>query len=315
MPDYIHNDPEFVALLRIVAAHHQMAVGLVEKDYWLVHTLYSMKKQGLAFELKGGTSLSKGFGLIHRFSEDLDIHISSSFGLIIEGNEDNPKIRQARRDFYDMLTKELCVDGIMEIKRDHAFDDLRKYRSGGIRLFYPNAVSPVEGLKEGILLEVGFDVVTPNMPKIIKSWVWEYLEERNMHTKYIDNTAFNIACYHPGYTLVEKIQTIIRKYRSFGNGQATNNFMRQYYDVYCLLANIDVLDFLGTQAYAAHKALRIRGEDASIPVSVHPAFLLEDEAKLQVFTKMYQSSAGLYFRGQPDFLEVLERIRQCLPRL
>lgn len=32
-------------------------------------------KSGMAFELKGGTSLSKGFGIIHRFSEDIDIRI------------------------------------------------------------------------------------------------------------------------------------------------------------------------------------------------------------------------------------------------
>ncbi len=33
------------------------------------------------FELKGGTSLSKGFGVIHRFSEDIDIRIERYSGL------------------------------------------------------------------------------------------------------------------------------------------------------------------------------------------------------------------------------------------
>jgi predicted nucleotidyltransferase component of viral defense system len=41
---------------------------------WLAATL------GLNFELKGGTSLSKGFGLIHRFSEDIDIRIDPPEG-------------------------------------------------------------------------------------------------------------------------------------------------------------------------------------------------------------------------------------------
>jgi predicted nucleotidyltransferase component of viral defense system len=40
-----------------------------------MHVLYGLKNQGLAFELKGGTSLSKGYKIIKRFSEDIDIYI------------------------------------------------------------------------------------------------------------------------------------------------------------------------------------------------------------------------------------------------
>ncbi|MEA2882414.1 MAG: hypothetical protein QOH32_1670, partial [Bradyrhizobium sp.] len=42
------------------------------KDYWIMHSLYGLQKLGLIFELKGGTSLSKGFKIIDRFSEDID---------------------------------------------------------------------------------------------------------------------------------------------------------------------------------------------------------------------------------------------------
>jgi|GEM_PF-5159672 len=41
----------------------------------IMHSLYGLQQLGLRFELKGGKSLSKGFGLIHRFSEDIDIRI------------------------------------------------------------------------------------------------------------------------------------------------------------------------------------------------------------------------------------------------
>ena len=40
-----------------------------------MHVLWGLQAQGFAFELKVGTSLSKGFGVIHRFSEDIDIHV------------------------------------------------------------------------------------------------------------------------------------------------------------------------------------------------------------------------------------------------
>ncbi len=66
MPDFIHNDPEFKELLAIVSGKKRIVPTLVEKDYWIMHTLYGLKQQGIEFELKGGTSLSKGFGLIHR---------------------------------------------------------------------------------------------------------------------------------------------------------------------------------------------------------------------------------------------------------
>jgi predicted nucleotidyltransferase component of viral defense system len=40
-----------------------------------MHGLWGLAQQGFTFELKGGTSLSKGFRLIDRFSEDIDILI------------------------------------------------------------------------------------------------------------------------------------------------------------------------------------------------------------------------------------------------
>ena len=95
MPDFIHNDPEFKELLNIVSNKKEIDITLVEKDYWIMHALYSLQQQGIEFELKGGTSLSKGYGLIHRFSEDIDIHIRTNFGLEIEGKEDKPHVKVA----------------------------------------------------------------------------------------------------------------------------------------------------------------------------------------------------------------------------
>ena len=72
---YLHEHKDFKSLLDIVADEMGIEAGLVEKDYWIMHTLYGLKKQGFQFELKGGTSLSKGFQIIDRFSEDIDIHL------------------------------------------------------------------------------------------------------------------------------------------------------------------------------------------------------------------------------------------------
>ena len=317
MLDFIHNDLEFKELLSIVSSKKGIDITLVEKDYWIMHALYSLQQQGIEFELKGGTSLSKGYGLIHRFSEDIDIHIRTNFGLEIEGKEDKPKVRAARKEFYDVLANSLSINGIIEIKRDHDFDDSEKYRSGGIRLYYQSYTPTLEGLKDGILLEAGFDTVTPNQPIDISSWIWEHLVSINASSNYINNTAIGVQCYHPGFTLIEKLQTIIRKYRNKDNPGASDdkNFMRQYYDVYCLLGDSDIQAFIGSTQYLAHKALRIKGADKQIPIREHPALLLKETEFRESFKSRYQSTSKLYYNGQPEFEEVLARIALFLPML
>lgn len=72
---YLHEIKEFPDLIRIISDKKEIIPQLIEKDYWIMHCLYGLTQQGFNFELKGGTSLSKGYGIIHRFSEDIDIRI------------------------------------------------------------------------------------------------------------------------------------------------------------------------------------------------------------------------------------------------
>jgi predicted nucleotidyltransferase component of viral defense system len=66
--DFLHRHPDFSALLRVVAKQKPIDPALVEKAYWIMHCLYGLQQPGIDFVLKGGTSLSKGYGIIHRFS-------------------------------------------------------------------------------------------------------------------------------------------------------------------------------------------------------------------------------------------------------
>jgi hypothetical protein len=317
MLDFIHNDLEFKELLSIISSKKGIDITLIEKDYWIMHALYSLQQQGIEFELKGGTSLSKGYGLIHRFSEDIDIHIRTNFGLSIEGKEDKPQVRSARKEFYDVLANSLSINGIIEIKRDHDFDDTEKYRSGGIRLYYQSHTTTLDGLKDGILLEAGFDTVTPNSPIDIASWIWEHLVSMGAHNNYINNKAIGVQCYHPGYTLIEKLQTIVRKYRNKDKPGASDdkNFMRQYYDIYCLLGNSEIQEFIGSPEYLSHKAARIKGADNLIPLKEHPSLLLNEIEIRESFKSRYLSTSKLYYSGQPEFEIVLARIKEYSSKL
>ena len=65
------------------------------------------------------------------------------------------------------------IAGSKEINRDNNFDDQTgKFRNAGIRIYYESKFAPLAGLKEGILLEVGFDNTTPNIARDISCTRW-----------------------------------------------------------------------------------------------------------------------------------------------
>jgi len=315
--NYLHNHKDFSGLLRILEDATQIQAGLIEKDYWIMHVLNGLKKQGFDFELKGGTSLSKGYKIIDRFSEDVDIHIKPPAEFKINENpkNTNPRTVEARKKYYDWLAETIKIDGIISVERDHAFDDADYYRSGGIRLNYQSQTDAIEGLKEGILLEAGFDTVTPNRKLLITSWAYERARE-NRSIDIIDNRAVDVICYHPGYTLVEKLQTIATKFRQEQNGaDARPNLMRQYYDIARLLDNEQVQAFIGTPEYHAHKNERFPVKDREIPVAENEAFLLSDPMLRAKFRKRYKDTASLYYSGQPDFDSLLDKIKANIEKL
>ena len=70
------NQADFEGAVVSAAERLGLAPLFVEKDYWVTQVLRALHDQHAgAFVLKGGTSLSKGYELIERFSEDVDILI------------------------------------------------------------------------------------------------------------------------------------------------------------------------------------------------------------------------------------------------
>jgi len=309
----LHDNSDFRDLIDVTARELAIDPGLVEKDYWIMHGLWGLQQLGHRFELKGGTSLSKGYQLIHRFSEDIDILIHPDGDLPCGPNQNKPAHVAARREFYDSLPVRLAIPGFDGASRDNAFDDMRM-RSAGIRLHYP-ALNPLpEGLKAGILLEAGFDQVAPNRPCLISAWAYDRAVQAGV-AELTDNRAHDVDCYEPGYTLVEKLQTISTKFRrQQETGTLPQNFLRHYYDVYCLLEDPTVQAFIGTEAYFAHKAARFpKADDPDI--SRNPAFRLEDADTRTAFGRAYRQTAALYYREQPPLDDLLARIGANAGRL
>lgn len=88
--DFLHNHPQFADLIRIVAEEKSIDPALVEKDYWIMQCLYGLQQLGFKFQLKGGTSLSKGHQIIERFSEDIDILIEPPAGRDVKQKSEQP---------------------------------------------------------------------------------------------------------------------------------------------------------------------------------------------------------------------------------
>ncbi len=90
-----------------------------------MHILCGLQQQGFDFILKGGTSLSKGYKIIDRFSENIDIYIKLPVDRNVNENPRNTNAGsvESRKKYYDWLADNIKIDGIISVKRDHAFDD------------------------------------------------------------------------------------------------------------------------------------------------------------------------------------------------
>lgn len=314
---FLHDHPNFVDLIRQVAQAQYVSPYLVEKDYWLMHSLWGLQQQGWTFQLKGGTSLSKGHQIIQRFSEDIDIRIEPPADRVVRTgkNHDKPAHIETRRLYFDWLAEQISTRGIAGFEaavRDTEYDD-DKFRSAGIRLSYPVRTEYLTGIKDGILLEVGFDDTAPNTPCTISSWALDAALKSTV--KVIDNRALAVLCYSPAYTFVEKLQTVSTKFRQQQSSAVfPKNFLRHYYDLYCLLDTPEVQAFIGTTAYHARKKERFRAGD-NLHIASNEAFLLTDATVRALYEDKYRETAALYYAGQVPFQNLLERFGDHLDRL
>jgi len=304
---FVHELEDAEDLFRVIADEKRIDSYLVEKDYWIMHALWGLKKQGYDFELKGGTSLSKGFKIIDRFSEDIDIHIcpNSENNVPTGKNQDKKTHIESRLKYFDYLSNEIKIPGMTAI-RDNDFDN-EKLMSAGIRLNYDSLFDVPNGIKERILLEAGFDNTTPNEVLNIDSW--SYLKAFGIVPELIDNRAVAVKCYLPEYTFVEKLQTITRKVRQQRiRGEFMPNFLRHFYDIHQLFKQDRVKNFIGTEKYDLHKRDRFRGEDNS-ELKQNLAFNFDsDKTLFDEYKQMFDRVRALFISTPPSFEEIYASI-------
>lgn len=147
---------------RAAEARPGMELLAVEKDWWVMACLKALFRCGCKDSLlfKGGTSLSKGFGVIDRFSEDIDLAISHTFfGIDKTSKNQKEKLRKmARAYIHETLSKELD----------------KQLKSMGIEGYKIENVTHIEG-KDGVLRPIDSDkdptVILVHYPSIIEDQI------------------------------------------------------------------------------------------------------------------------------------------------
>lgn len=139
----------------------------LEKDWYMVYVLEiisSLNTDTLKAVFSGGTSLSKGYGIINRFSEDIDFSI---IGL------DNSS-RKERSRYKDELVKAINATGILSVEEDSIFSrDENRFTNFYIN--YPKEFSLEDSLRSNLKLELNFKTTyLKPVSKKITSFVQPY---------------------------------------------------------------------------------------------------------------------------------------------
>lgn len=113
----LHTNKEvFSTLVNLTAKHFNIVPAFVEKDYWITLVLSKLSQSAFTESVvfKGGTSLSKGYRLINRFSEDIDI---ATINENLCGNALKSKIRSIEKtitvDFTEIIEPGITSKGSM----------------------------------------------------------------------------------------------------------------------------------------------------------------------------------------------------------
>lgn len=311
---FVHEDPEFEQLLGIVARDAGISEALIEKDYWVTHTLWALHETGLDVWFKGGTSLSKGFGIIQRFSEDLDLMIQpgAAAGLpeVTSWTSTNKGPVARRQAFYDALAEALVVPAV-RVERDRSRIDKRA-RGADYLGHYPGvrleqlapAMSPF------VRLEVGHARVVPHVPMPLSSFVHDYLHTQGMLADYDENRPRAVRCVHPLVTLFEKLDAMARRYDR--DPVEADAFVRHYEDAAQIIRSVETLPQTEMSVLELAQDMVATKDMRALPGADEPALHLADADKRQTIDRAYGKIAPMFWGARIPLDEACAIVRSWL---
>jgi hypothetical protein len=211
----------------------------VEKDWWVVQTLANIFEMEVAKYLvfKGGTSLSKAWKLIDRFSEDVDLAIDREFlGFTGElSKSQRTELRKAASNyisgpFLENLKAKFIENGFTEIKLEivEAKDSDQDPRI--IEIYYPNLIPAPGYLQPKVLVEIGCrSLREPFTERTFGSLIDEIYAD-----KHFAEQPIKVPCVNPERTFLEKIILLHEEFQKPIAKIRVDRLSRHLYDVYHL---------------------------------------------------------------------------------
>lgn len=310
----------------------------IEKDFWVCWTLDALFNDRPAGEprllFKGGTSLSKAFGLISRFSEDIDITVfRDDLGddASIEAMEAMSGKARARQldairehcsayitgPLQEWLAGQFALALSAAKIRDEAAKvvvDAKDPDRQTLLLWYPSLfgdrdtyVSPAVRIESGAK-----SALDPHMSATVVPYVAEELGDAAFAVS-------NITTVSPQRTFWDKVVILHGLTQWFDRRgvlrQEGQRITRHYYDVYRLLEDAMGKQALGDRELghdcARHARMFFNRPDLNLDAVVAGNFTpAPNEEMLEALERDYVAMRGMIFGPVPQFSEIVGRIRQ-----
>ena len=236
----LHQDIKlFSDTLRAASQHLGIKLEFVEKDYWITLVLSRLAHSKYVNEsvFKGGTSLSKGFNLIERFSEDIDIAIINDNGKT--GNEIKNIIRTIEKEITSDLT-ELQMDGVT---------------SKGSRFrksVFEYITTEKANTNNKLIIEINsFTNPFPYQRLTIKSMVFDFLTQTK-NEKYVEQynlQSIEVNVLTKEQTIMEKMVSLIRFSFKENTADSISEKIRHFYDLYYLMKHPECIEFVASSTF------------------------------------------------------------------
>ena len=298
----------------------------IEKDWWVVQTLRLIFEMDCADSLvfKGGTSLSKAWGLIERFSEDIDLALDRKF-LGFEGELSNQQIKKLRKasfkyiteEFYPALKVKFEDAGLsdLEIKIAETTESDQDPRI--IEIYYTSVFDELDYIRPKVIVEVGSrSLREPFSVRPFNSYVGEHFP----NTAFADSL-INIPTVNPERTFLEKIFLLHEEFQKPVDKIRVDRLTRHLYDLERLMdtefAKKALTDSKLYQDIVAHRKLytSIRGIDYDnhSPQKINP---IPPVGIIDQWEKDYMVMQQYMIYGESlSFAELIGRMKELKSRL
>jgi len=247
----LFEHPDFDQLVLQAAEHFSkrgLRPAIIEKDYYVTEALRVIAAvAGDKVIFKGGTSLSKGWNLIQRFSEDIDIFLDPhAFAPVLGRKAIDRELKKLR----DAVGSHPAL----------TFVDRESLTIGGFgrndRFAYSQRFGGPGEVASRVFLEAGTaSGREPTAVVELSSHLGQFLKSKSLSLGADDEGPFSLRLLHFRRTFVEKMFAIHGKVELFKrNQQPIGPYARHYYDLFQLAAQPEVLTMLASAEYADIKA-------------------------------------------------------------